>query len=133
MMQFYADIRLVHIGAVITSLTLFALRGMLMLGEVPWRHHRALRIVPPVVDTVLLASALTLIVLLHQYPFVQAWLTVKVLAVLLYIALGSVALKYGRTRRMRVVAYFAALATAAFIVGVARRHDPWGWLAPLLR
>jgi uncharacterized membrane protein SirB2 len=54
-----------------------------------------------------------------QYPFVQNWLTVKILAVIAYIAIGSIALKRGKTKTVRVYAFIAALATFAYIASVA--------------
>ena len=81
----------------------------------------------------LLTAALMLTTIVHQYPFVQAWLTVKVLLLVVYIVLGTIALKRGRSPRERALAYVAALTVFAFIVSVARAHDPLGALAGLLR
>jgi uncharacterized membrane protein SirB2 len=64
--------------------------------------------------------------IIHRYPFVQAWLTVKVLLLVVYIALGVFALRRGRTRAIRAVCFGAALAVFLFIVTVARAHDPLG-------
>ena len=68
---------------------------------------------------------------LRQYPFVHAWLTVKVLLLLVYIVLGSLALKRARTQRARVICYIAALGVYLFIVSVARAHHPLGILTSL--
>ncbi len=84
--------------------------------------------VPHVIDTVLLASAMALTATTSQYPFVQPWLTAKVLALLLYIVLGSVAIRHGRTRSVRIVAWLLALVVFGYIVAVARTRVafPWG-------
>ena len=74
---------------------------------------------PHVVDTLLLTSALVLVFWSGQYPFVQAWLTAKVLALVVYIVLGTIALKRGKTKGVRSFALLAALATFAYIVAVA--------------
>lgn len=132
MIEYYPYIRAVHIGCVIASLSLFALRGAAMVVEAPWRQHALLRYTPHLVDTVLLSSALMLSFLLRQYPFVHGWLTAKVLALVAYIVLGSIALKRGRTRRTRLLAFFAALLCAAYIVTVARAHDPLGVLGGII-
>lgn len=133
MIEYYAAVRFTHLACVVTSLSLFALRGVLMLAESPLRSHVVLRIAPHAVDTLLLASALMLSYMLQQYPFVHAWLTAKVLALIGYIVLGSIALKRGRTRRTRAVAFVAALACAGYIVSVALARTPFGilqgWLA----
>jgi uncharacterized membrane protein SirB2 len=80
---------------------------------------------------VLLTAALMLATLLHQYPFVHAWLTVKVMLLVVYVVLGSFALKRGSTRGVRAWCFGAALLVYAFIVSVARAHDPRGALALL--
>ncbi len=131
MTEYYLPLRLVHIGCAMLTIALFVLRGGLMLADSPRLRSLPLRIVPHVVDTVLLASAVMLTIIVHQYPFVQAWLTTKVVLLVVYIVLGSIALKRGRTRLVRVVAFAAALATVLFIVSVARARDPLGFFAGL--
>ena len=132
MIEFYPEIRWTHIAAVIASGALFALRGGLMLIGSGAANHVALRWLSYAIDTTLLTAALMLATILHQYPFVHAWLTVKVLLLVAYIVLGSIALKRGRTRRGRALALLAALATYATIISVARAHDPLGWLRLLV-
>jgi len=130
--EFYPQIKFVHVAAVILSGSLFALRGSLMLARSRLTNHAALRFLSYAIDTILLTAALMLVTILHQYPLVQAWLTVKVTLLVVYIVLGTLALKRGRTRAMQVACYFAALFVFAFIVSVARAHSPWGILAPFL-
>jgi len=72
-----------------------------------------------VIDTVLLASALVMVVWSHQYPFAQNWLTAKLFALIVYIGLGTVALKRGNTKRVRAAAFIGALLVFAYIVKVA--------------
>ncbi|MEO7062938.1 MAG: SirB2 family protein [Dokdonella sp.] len=131
MIEFYAQIKLVHICAVIASGSLFGLRGLLMLARSRSGNHPALRYLSYAIDTTLLTAALMLVTILHQYPFVQAWLTVKVLLLVVYIVLGTLALKRGRTHAIQATCYFAALAVYLFIVSVAIAHNPWGVLASL--
>jgi uncharacterized membrane protein SirB2 len=126
MIEFYPEIKLVHVGAVIASGSLFALRGTMMLARSPQANHAALRYLSYAIDTTLLTAALMLVTILHQYPFVQAWLTVKVLLLIVYIVLGSFALKRARTRRAQVTCFFAALVVYLFIASVARAHNPFG-------
>ncbi|HVT31499.1 MAG TPA: SirB2 family protein [Rhodanobacteraceae bacterium] len=133
MIEFYPDIKFVHVLCVVLSGSLFALRGgMRMFG---WSHanHAALRYASYAIDTTLLTAALMLVTLLHQYPFVQAWLTVKVLFLVVYVVLGSIALKRGRTSGIRAASYGAALVVYLFIVSVAHTHDPWGAMSALAR
>jgi uncharacterized membrane protein SirB2 len=128
MIEFYPQIKMLHVFSVLLSGSLFALRGLLMLARSRLTNHAALRYLSYAIDSVLLTSALMLVTILHAYPFVQHWLTVKVLLLVVYIVLGALALKRGRTRAVQVTCYFMALCVFAFIVSVARMHDPWGIL-----
>src|SRR5665213_1434790 len=93
-----ADIRLIHVGCVVLSGSLFFVRGLLRIGDVPAANHSVLRFASYVIDTGLLIAGVLLTVILHQFPFTHAWLTSKLLLLVLYIALGSIALKRARTR-----------------------------------
>lgn len=132
MIEFYPQVKFIHILCVILSGSLFAARGLLMLARSPSTNHLLLRRLSWTIDTTLLVAALILITLLHQYPFVQAWLTVKVVFLVVYIVLGVFALKRGRTRAARLGFYLAALLVFAFIVSVAIAHNPWGVFARFL-
>ena len=128
MIEFYPQIKFVHVLCVILSGSLFALRGTMMLAGSRLANHAALRYLSYAIDTTLLTAALMLITILHQYPFVQAWLTVKVLLLVVYVVLGMFALRRARTRRVRAICYIAALAVYLSIVSVALAHNPLGWL-----
>lgn len=123
----YLYVRTVHIACAVLSIAGFTLRGVLMLRESPWLHRRFVRIAPHVVDTLLLASAVWLAWFLGQVPFVHGWITAKILALLAYIVLGTVALKRGRTKGVRSGALVAALASATYIVAVALTRDATPW------
>jgi uncharacterized membrane protein SirB2 len=129
MTEYYPVLRSAHLACAILTITLFVLRGGLMLAESPWQRNVVLRYLPHVVDTVLLTTALMLTTVIHQYPFAAGWLTTKVVLLVLYIVLGSIALKRGRTKRARVAAFIAALATVGFLVTVALARHPLGMLA----
>ena len=122
-------LKAVHVGSAILSITGFVLRGVWMLQGSPLLKARATRTLPHVVDTVLLVSAIALALRSAQYPFVHAWLTAKVLALLAYIVLGSIALKYGRSRRVRALSYGMALGVFLYIVAVAIERSPAAGLA----
>ena len=128
MIEFYPQIKFVHVLCVILSGSLFAVRGMLMLAGSRLTNHAVLRFTSYTIDTTLLTAALMLVTILHQYPFEQAWLTVKVLLLIVYIVLGVYALRRAHSERVRTHCYFSALAVFALIVGVARMHNPLGWL-----
>jgi uncharacterized membrane protein SirB2 len=124
MATYYFLIKGVHVWTVVLSVTLFLLRAALMLARSPWLDASWLRYAPHVVDTVLLTSALLLTTIVHQYPFANGWLTAKVLGLVAYVVLGSIALRRGRTLRTRAWALAGALASVAYIVATALHHDP---------
>ena len=124
----YLLLRNVHIACVTLSGIGFVLRGGLMLAGSPLLAGRWLRVVPHVVDTLLLASAIALAVLSGQYPIAQGWLSAKLVALLVYIACGTMALKRGRTRAVRAVFFVAALGVYGYIVSVAMTRNALGWL-----
>jgi len=132
MIEFYPQIKWVHVAAVITSGALFALRGTGVLAGAGWPMFAPVRYLSYAVDTVLLTAALMLATILHQYPFVHAWLTVKVLLLVVYIVLGTLALKRARSRAARAWCFAAALLLYLFIASVARVHQPLGIFARLL-
>jgi uncharacterized membrane protein SirB2 len=120
----YGTLKTVHVASVAGSYALFVLRGVWMTRDSARLQQRWVRIVPHLVDTVLLASAVALAIAIGQYPFTSNWLTAKVFGLFLYIALGSVALRYGKTRRIRIAAWVAAQAVFCYIVAVAITRRP---------
>lgn len=115
----YTVLKYLHVTCVVLSGAGFALRGVWMVLASPMLERRWVRVLPHVVDSALLASAIALAVSIGQYPLVQGWLTAKVLGLIAYIVLGSIALKRGRTRGMRIATFCAALLAFAYIVAVA--------------
>jgi uncharacterized membrane protein SirB2 len=116
-----------HISCVALSYSLFFLRGVWMMRGTLAQRGRWVRILPHAVDSVLLVSAVTLAVKLGISPLSSPWLLAKIVALLLYIALGAVALRRGRTRQTRLAAWLAAQAVFFYIVSVAVTHDPAPW------
>ena len=125
-MTTYLAIKYLHIVCVILSGSGFFLRGLLMMNDSPLLQQRWLKIVPHLNDTVLLAAALALAVMAGWYPFVDAWVTAKVFGLIVYIILGSLALKPGRPKGVRLASWLAALAVFGYIVSVGLLHDPRG-------
>jgi len=117
-----------HVSFAVISFCYFAIRGYWMLTDNEILTAKINTIAPHVVDTILLASAITLTIIIQQYPLFQDWLTVKAIALVVYILLGTVALKRGKTRLQRTTAFIAALGTFAFIASVAYYHHPMGLL-----
>ncbi len=115
----YLAVKHLHVTCAALSILLFFVRGMWMFADSGMLQKRWVRVVPHVIDTVLLVSALILVFWSAQYPFVQSWLTAKLIGLVVYIALGMVALKRGRTKVVRGAAFLGALAVFAYIVKVA--------------
>jgi uncharacterized membrane protein SirB2 len=127
--EFYPQIRAVHIGAAIASGTLFLLRGVGVLGGMRWPLAAPLRYLSYSIDTVLLTVALMLVAVLPAGVFANHWLTVKLGLLAIYVVLGSFVLKHGLSGRGRGICFGAALAVYAFMFGIARTHQPLGWFA----
>jgi len=123
----YVSLKITHVTCVGISYTLFVVRGVWMMRDCALLQRRWARIVPHVVDTVLLASAIALALMSHQYPLANGWLTAKVAGLLIYIGLGTVALKRGKTRRARIAAWLAAQVVFFYIVAVALKRMPLPW------
>lgn len=125
----YYLIKNLHVTCVVLSAAGFLLRGTWMLTGSALLLHRLTRILPHLVDSTLLLSAIVLAVMIQQYPFSAGWVTAKVIGLLAYILLGTVALKRGRTRGVRIAAFAAAILVYAWIVSVALSKNIAGYLA----
>lgn len=127
----YGVLKLIHQTAVALSFVGFLARGLGMLADSDWIRERVARTLPHIVDTILLLSGVTLAWQLRLSPTASPWLAAKLLGLVVYIGLGMIALRRGRTKRQRTVAWIAALVTFGYIVSVALTRDPLGFLALL--
>jgi len=114
----------IHVSCVILTFILFFIRGVWMIVDSDLLQRKWTKRVPPVIDTILLASAIALSVNIYQYPFVHAWLTAKVVALFIYIGLGMLALTYGKTKKIRILNWVAAQLCFIYIVAVAITKNP---------
>ncbi len=126
--EYYPIVKQVHIASVIASGALFAMRGAAGLAGQHWPMSAPLRYLSYSIDSVLLTAALMLMTMLHVYPIAHDWLTVKLALLVLYIVLGSLAMKRAREWRQRFVSYSVALVVYLLMAGIARAHHPLGWL-----
>lgn len=120
----YAALKMIHVASVILSYLLFTLRGVWMMQGSSALQRRWVKIVPHVIDTVLLTSAIALVMTIQQDPLNNSWLSAKVAGLLLYIGLGMVALKRGKTRKVKITAWIAAQGVFFYIVLVALTKNP---------
>jgi len=131
MIEFYPEIRLVHIWAVTASGLLFAMRGAAVMLGAQWPRWDSVRALSYSIDTILLTAALMLMTIVQQYPFTDDWLTVKLTLLVVYIAFGTMALRRGAAPQRRLWYLGAAIATFAYIVGVALAHHPLGFFTDI--
>ena len=96
-----------------------------MLADSPLFNHKLRKILPHIIDTVLLVSAIVLLVQWHVNPFEHAWLFAKIIALLLYIVFGMIAFRFGKTKQQRLFAWLAALVCVSYIVQTALTKNPW--------
>ena len=130
MIAFYGQIKAVHVAAVLISGVLFLVRGlMVQSGHKALAMTAGLRYASYSVDTVLLTAALMLATLLPAALFANHWLALKIGLLVVYVVLGSLALKRAQSARTRTMAFVAALCVYVTIIGIARAHHPMGWLA----
>ncbi|MXS81738.1 SirB2 family protein [Nitrosomonas oligotropha] len=120
----YALLKMIHVSSVILSYSLFFLRGVWLIRDSTNLRQRWVKILPHIVDTVLLTSAVFLAMTIQQNPLQDSWLTAKVAGLLLYIALGMVAIRFGKTRRTKIIAWVAAQCVFIYIVLVAVTKSP---------
>ncbi|WP_132999779.1 SirB2 family protein [Luteimonas arsenica] len=133
MIEFYPQIKWVHVASVMASVTLFALRGLLVqAGRPRWAMAAPVRYLSYAIDTTLLTAAFMLLTILPGAMFANGWLAAKIVLLIVYIGLGSFALKRGRTPRVRLACYLVALAVFGFMYSIARAHHPGGILWMLL-
>ncbi len=111
-------------STVALTLMFFVTRGIWMMQESELLNRKWVKILAPTIDTILLVSAIAQAIKINQYPFINHWLTAKVLALVVYIALGMVALNYGKTKNIRITAWLGALICFSYIASVAVTHNP---------
>ena len=121
----YLAIKHIHMLCAVLSIAGFLLRGIWMFMDSHLLQKKLVKILPHVVDTLLLASAITLAVMSQQYPFQMDWLTAKLIALIVYIGLGMFALKIGKTKAQRGAAFFAAVLCFVYIFSVAMQRTAW--------
>lgn len=122
-------LKLLHVSCALLSVSGFTLRGYWMMADNQLRQRRVARVLPHIIDTLLLGSAVGMLVIWQIGPQQLPWLIAKITGLLLYIGLGMVALRFGRTRRVRVATFVAALLAAGYIITVAYTKSPLGPLA----
>lgn len=132
LIEHYIALKTAHVSLVVASGSLFAVRGAAALAGQHWAMQQPWRTLSYTIDTLLLAAGVTLWVALGLGPVRSPWLGTKLALLVVYVILGSLALKRGRTPAARRAGYFAALATYLFMASVAIHHRPSGIFGPWL-
>ena len=118
----FAVIKIIHIISIVLSYILFSLRGIWMMKGSPLLKQRWVKILPHVIDTILLASAITLVTMIQQFPGFNIWLSAKTGGLLLYIFLGMIALRFGKTQTNKN--YFMGLSpNCVFLYSTSRSYQ----------
>lgn len=128
----YSHALMTHLTLVYLSGGFFFLRGIWMIQESQLLHAKVVRVLPHVIDTLLLASGFAMAYLINTYPFASHWLTAKLFLLVAYIGLGVFALKRGKTRTTRIAFFIAALCVYGFMISIAITKSPAGLLSHLL-
>ncbi|PCJ49239.1 MAG: regulator SirB [Gammaproteobacteria bacterium] len=128
----YITIKNLHLVLVALSFIIFISRGILMLLKNNHYRHKIFRIIPPIIDSLLLASGVTLMVILQQYPTNQSWLAVKLSLLVAYILLGVIALNRVNHYKAQLVSFILAVMTILFMYSIARAHNPLGILTSII-
>ncbi len=123
----YGALKMIHESAAAISFVGFFARGVGMLGNAGWIRHRVTKTLPHLIDTVLIVSAIWLAWILRLTPTNAPWIAAKIVGLIVYIAFGMVALRFGRPRTLRATAWIAAMLTFGYIVSVAITKDPRGF------
>jgi len=126
MTDLYLPTRSIHVFCVLLSGAIFSLRGLAMLVRSAWANHRVAKRLSVIIDSILLLAGVALMLQTQQYPGTHAWLSVKLLLLVVYIVLGVFALRRGRSYGSRAGFFFAAIAVYLFMFSVARTHAPLG-------
>lgn len=131
-MTVFGILKSIHVTCALLSICGFALRGYWVLSDDHRRDYRLAKVLPHLIDTLLLVSAVAMLFIWGASPFDLPWVIAKIVALLAYIGLGMVVMRFANSQEVRVTAYLAALAVVAYIVSVALSHSPWGLLLVLI-
>ena len=115
----------IHVSCVVITISFFLVRGLWVIFNSNLKDQKWPKKLAPTIDTVLLVSAVVYAIKIQQYPFVDSWLTAKIIGLLFYIGFGVVALTYGKTKGIKIMAFTGALLSFMYIVLVAMTKNPW--------
>jgi uncharacterized membrane protein SirB2 len=115
----YFAVKHLHLTLVAVSVLFFVVRFVLHMRASSIMDKKFIKIAPHVIDTFLLLSGLALCFIIQQFPFVEPWLTEKIIAVAAYIALGIMAFKADRSKLFKFFAFIGAIGWVVFAAKIA--------------
>ncbi|KGK42136.1 Invasion gene expression up-regulator SirB [Nitrincola sp. A-D6] len=130
MLEHYPLLKHLHITAAYASLAFFVLRAIWSIRGNSLLQTSWVKITPHLLDTLLLTLGVTMAALLSLWPL-PGWLSAKLVGLIIYILLGTVAIKRGSTPRIRLIAAFLAVLIFIYILGSAHQHHPGSWFSLL--
>lgn len=117
----YSFVKSLHVSVAFLSIGLFLLRAAVAIRQ-QRKPGTALRIVSHSVDTVLFVLGILLAIQLSLSPFSVPWFGLKLLAIVVYIALGFVVMR-ARPVVVKHVALVAALLVVGYVLLLAHFKD----------
>src|SRR5688572_18115080 len=127
----YLTIKTLHMIFALMSFTGFLLRAYLMVIESKWQHHKFVLVTPHVIDTIFLSCGAIMAFMVNFGLFNQLWLTTKISLLMVYLLFVGIALNRGRTKSIRIGAFFLAIFTFVYIVGIAVKKAASSWFSLL--
>jgi len=127
MQDFYLPIRQLHMSLALISLMGFVIRAWWAIRGSTMLEQRWVKIAPHIIDTLLLTTAVLLMIILRQHPGSQSWIAAKLVALVFYIGFGTLAIKRAPTPASKAIFLGLAIATFGYIIGVAIAHHPASW------
>lgn len=125
----YLIFKTIHLTCAVISITGFLFRSYLMVIDSPLLKHKAVLVIPHLIDTVFLVSGFSMAFMLNFGLFSQSWLTMKVFMLMFYLLFVGIALSRGTTKKIRIISFCLAILTFAYITGVAINKTPIAWFA----
>lgn len=126
----YMALKHAHMMFALISIVLFMLRAWIAVPSPARIKSKVLKVLPHIIDTLLLILGIWLAVMMKYNPLGNSpWLAAKIIGVVLYIIVGTIAIKRGKTAQQRLIATIASIAIFAYIYGAAVAKSPLSWLA----
>lgn len=125
----YMALKHAHMMFALISIVLFMLRAWIAVPSPARIKSKVLKVLPHIIDTLLLILGVWLAVMMKYNPMGNSpWLAAKIIGLVLYIIVGTIAIKRGKTARQRLTATLAAIVIFAYIYGAAVTKSPLSWL-----